>query len=185
MLFVKAALAPGESVLVIGAGGGLATAAITLSAAAGLRVFATSRSAGKLEAAAKLGAHETIPAGREAAKTILRLTGGDGVDAVIESVGEPTWATSLRAVKQGGAVVIAGATGGPNPPADLARIFWRQLRILGSTMGTLPEFLNLLEFAQAKQIHPIIERRYALADARAAFKRLASGEQTGKLVIEM
>jgi NADPH:quinone reductase-like Zn-dependent oxidoreductase len=185
MLFVKAALAPGESVLVIGAGGGLATAAITLSAAAGLRVFATSRSAGKLEAAAKLGAHETIPAGREAAKTILRLTGGDGVDAVIESVGEPTWATSLRAVKQGGAVVIAGATGGPNPPADLARIFWRQLRILGSTMGTLPEFLNLLEFAQAKQIHPIIERRYALADARAAFERLASGEQTGKLVIEM
>jgi len=185
MLFVKAALVPGQSVLVQGAGGGLATAAIQLAAAAGLRVFASSRSDAKLAVARSLGAVHAVPAGKDAAKAVLSQSGGDGVDAVIESVGEPTWGTSLRAVRQGGAVVVAGATAGPNPPADLARIFWRQLRILGSTMGTLPEFLALLKFVESANIKPLIDARYALKNAREAFVRLASGEHNGKLIIEI
>jgi len=185
MLFVKAALTPGQSVLVQGAGGGLATAAIALASAAGLTVFVTSRSEEKLEAARALGAHHAIPFKKYAAKAVLRLTGGEGVDAVIESVGEPTWGTSLRALRQGGAVVVAGATAGPNPPADLARIFWRQLRVLGSTMGTLPEFMHLLAFVERCGIRPAIDGTYALADARTAFERLAAGDAFGKLVVTM
>lgn len=183
MLFVKAALAPGQSVLVQGAGGGLATAAIQLAAAAGLTVFASSRSDAKLDAARRLGAHQLIAAGKDAFKSILRLTSGDGVDAVIESVGEPTWGTSLRAVRQGGAIVVAGATAGPNPPADLTRIFWRQLRVLGSTMGTLPEFIRLLRFVEAYGIEPAIDATYPLEDVRMAFSRLAAGDHFGKLVV--
>lgn len=183
MLFTKAALRPGHSVLVQGAGGGLGTAAISLAAAAGITVFASSRSEAKLEGAKRLGAAYPVPAGRDAAKSIMGLTGGDGVDAVIESVGEPTWQTSLRAVRQGGAIVVAGATGGPNPPADLGRVFWRQLRILGSTMGSLDEFTALLSFVERARIKPLIEKVYPMAQGRAAFERLASGEQTGKLAL--
>jgi NADPH:quinone reductase-like Zn-dependent oxidoreductase len=185
MLFVKAALEPGRAVLVQGAGGGLATAAIQLAASAGQTVIASSRSQAKLEVARSLGAHHLVASGKDAAKEIFRLTDGEGVDAVIESVGEPTWGTSVRAVRQGGAIVVAGATGGPNPPADLTRIFWRQLRVLGSTMGTLPEFSRLLQFVTAKSIKPLIDRTYALADVRSAFERMVAGEQTGKLVIEI
>jgi NADPH:quinone reductase-like Zn-dependent oxidoreductase len=182
MLFVKAALSPGQSVLVQGVGGGLSTAAIQLASAAGIDVVASSRSERKLEAAGKLGARHGVAAGKDAAKAILKMTGG-GVDAVVESVGEPTWGTSLRAVKQGGAIVVAGATAGPNPPADLTRIFWRQLRVLGSTMGTYPEFVRMLRFVESTGIKPVIEKTYSLADARQAFDRLAAGDHFGKLVI--
>ena len=183
MLFVKAALEPGQSVLVQGASGGLSTAAIQLGASSGLTVFASSRSAAKLDAARALGAHHGIEAGKDAFKAILRLTSGDGVDAVIESVGEPTWGTSLRAVRQGGAVVVAGATAGPNPPADLSRIFWRQLRIVGSTMGSLPEFVRLLSFVDEGGIKPAIDASYDWGGIKTAFERLASGDHFGKLVI--
>jgi NADPH:quinone reductase-like Zn-dependent oxidoreductase len=184
MLFVKAQLRAGQRVLVQGARGGLASAAITLGVKAGTEVFAAARSESKLEIAKSLGAHHTVVAGRDAAKTILRLTGGEGVDAVIESVGEPTWATSLRALRPGGTLVVAGATGGPNPPADLARVFWRQLRILGSTMGSLLEFKELLRFVERARIKPLIDSVYPLDQARAAFERLAAGEHAGKLVLE-
>jgi NADPH:quinone reductase-like Zn-dependent oxidoreductase len=183
MLFVKARLEPGQSVLVQGAGGGLAVAAIQLAAAAGLRVIASSRSAAKLDGAMELGAREVVLAGRDAAKAVVALTDGDGVDAVIESVGEPTWATSVRAVKQGGAIVVAGATGGPNPPADLSRIFWRQIAVLGSTMGTLLEFVRLLRFVELAGVRPPIDSTYPLSDIRAAVERMERGEQTGKIVI--
>lgn len=183
MLFVKAGLAPGSSVLVQGAGGGLATAAVQLASAAGCTVFVASRSEERRAAARRIGAHHAIESGRDAAKAVLRLTNGDGVDAVIESVGEPTWGTSLRSVRQGGAVVVAGATGGPNPPADLSRIFWRQLRILGSTMGSLPEFERMLRFIDTRGIKPVIDATYSLADVRRAFDRIASGDHFGKLVI--
>lgn len=183
MLFVKARLRPGQSALVQGAGGGLAIAAIQLASAAGVRVIASSRSAAKLEAVKKFGARDVVLAGRDAAKAVLGLTGGDGVDAVIDSVGEPNWATSLRAVKQGGAIVVAGATGGPNPPADLSRIFWRQISVLGSTMGTLSEFVRLLGFVELSGIRPPIDSTYPLSDIRTAFERLERGEQLGKIVI--
>jgi NADPH:quinone reductase-like Zn-dependent oxidoreductase len=184
MLFVKAGLTPGQTVLVQGATGGLSSAAIQLASGAGMTVFTSSRSPEKLEAARAAGAHHLVYAGKDAAKTVLSLTGGEGVDAVIESVGEPTWGTSLRAVKQGGAIVVAGATAGPNPPADLTRIFWRQLRVIGSTMGTHGEFVRLLRFVVLRGIQPFIDGTYALKDARTAFERLIAGNHIGKLVIE-
>jgi NADPH:quinone reductase-like Zn-dependent oxidoreductase len=182
MLFVKAALTPGCTVLVQGASGGLATAAIQLARAAGLTVIASSRSQAKLDAAAAAGAHHGVIAGRDAAKSIHAMC-GDGVDAVIESVGEPTWATSLRALREGGAIVVAGATGGPNPPADLARVFWRQLRVLGSTMGSPPEFVALLRFVESAGIVPIIDTVYPAGEARAAFARMSAGDFIGKLAL--
>lgn len=183
MLFVKARLKPGDTVLVQGAGGGVGTAAITLGVAAGLTVFASSSSEAKLEVAKRLGAREVTLPGKDAVKAVARWTGGDGVDAVIETVGEATWGTSMRAVRQGGSVIVAGATTGPNPPAELNRVFWRQLRILGSTMGSLPEFLALIRFVESRQLKPPIDSTHALSDGRAAFERMANNEQTGKIAL--
>ncbi len=183
MLFVKAALEPGHCVLVQGAGGGLATAAIQLASAAGCTVIVASRSEERRAAALRIGAHHAIESGKDAAKAVLRLTGGDGVDAVIESVGEATWGTSLRAVRQGGTVVVAGATAGSNPPADLSRIFWRQLRILGSTMGSMPEFVRLLRFVDERGIKPAVAASFDWGGIKIAFERLASGDHFGKLVV--
>ena len=182
-LFIKAHLRPGDSVLVQGAGGGLATAAIQLAKAAGLRVIASSRTEAKLEYAKGLGAHEGVLAGKDAAKAILKMTGGDGVDAVMESVGEPTWGTSLRAVRQGGTISVAGATGGPNPPADLSRIFWRQITIAGTTMGTPSEFAELVRFVEFAGIKPVIDQEYPLEQGAKALERIAAGEVLGKLAL--
>ncbi len=183
MLFTKARLRPGDTVLVQGAGGGLATAAQALALAAGLRVLVSSRSEEKRQRALARGAHQVLAPGRETVSAVMDLTGGEGVDAVIESVGEPTWATSLRSLRRGGAVVVAGATGGADPPADLRRVFWRQLQILGSTMGTRAEFRALLRFTEAAGIHPVIDQIVPLAEALAAFAKLESGSAIGKLVI--
>jgi len=152
-----------------------------MAVAAGIKVIASSTSEAKLATAKRLGAHEGVLAGRDAAKAVLRATGGDGVDAVIETVGEATWGTSMRAVRQGGTIVVAGATTGPNPPADLGRIFWRQLRILGSSMGSLPEFLALMRFVESKGLKPLVDSQYPLEEGRAAFERLARNEHTGKI----
>ena len=184
MLFVKARITPGQLVLVHGAGGGLASAAIQLAAAAGCVVISASRSEQKRARAALIGAAHTIAAGKDAAKAVLSITDGAGVDVVIESVGEPTWATSLRAVKPGGAIVVAGATGGANPPADLTRVFWRQLKIIGSTEGSPREFVDLCRFVDGRGIKPIIDRVYPFDDALAAFERLVSGDHFGKLVLK-
>ncbi|MGH7643560.1 MAG: zinc-binding dehydrogenase [Candidatus Dormibacteria bacterium] len=183
MLFTKAGLRPGATVLIQGAGGGLATAALVLGLAAGLRVIVTSRDPAKRAAALARGAHHVVGTGREALGEVLQLTDGEGVDAVIESVGEATWATSLRVLRRGGVVVVAGATAGADPPADLRRVFWRQLRILGSTMGTREEFSALLSTVQATGARPLIDQTYPLSEARAAFERLESGGVTGKLVL--
>jgi NADPH:quinone reductase-like Zn-dependent oxidoreductase len=183
MLFTKAHLRPGDTALVQGAGGGLATAAIQLASHAGIRIIASSRSEAKLEFAKKLGANDVVLAGKDAAKAIFKLTGGDGVDAVMESVGEPTWGTSMRAVRQGGIVVVAGATGGPNPPADLSRVFWRQITIAGSSMGTPGEFAALLRFVEFTGIKPVIEDEFPLEQGIKAFERMAAGEVQGKLAL--
>jgi NADPH:quinone reductase-like Zn-dependent oxidoreductase len=181
MLFVKAGLRPGDTVLVQGAGGGVATMAIAMAAAAGITVIASSRSERKLEFARALGASVCVLAGRDAAKQIVAATGGEGVDAVMETVGEATWATTLRAVRLGGTIVVAGATTGPNPPAELGRVFWRQLRIVGSSMGTLPEFRALVSFVQAKGLKPPIDSVWPLDRGREAFAKLASGDHIGKI----
>jgi len=185
MLFTKGGLRPGGTVLIQGAGGGLSTAAERLAIAAGLRVVVSSRSAEKREAALSRGVHHTVATGREAVSEILALTGSEGVDVVIESVGGATWATSLRALRRGGAIVVAGATAGADPPSDLRRVFWRQLRVLGSMMGSRAEFKELLAMVEAARVRPLIDSVVPLGQARQAFLKLESGEVTGKLVVRV
>ena len=173
MLFTKAALAPGGRVLVQGAGGGVATAAIVLGKAAGLRVYVTSRDEAKRARALELGAAEAFETG-------ARLP--ERVDAVIETVGEATWSHSIKALKPGGVIVVSGATSGPNPPADLTRTFFLQLRVLGSTMGTRGELEQLIRFLDVTGARPLIDQVLPLAEARDGFARLDKGDVFGKIV---
>lgn len=174
MLFTRGRLVPGQRVLIQGAGGGVSTAALLLARAAGLHVTVTSRDEAKLEAARRLGAHVAVASGE-------RLP--DRVDAVIETVGEATWSHSLRALEPGGRVVVAGATSGFNPPADLPRLFFRQLEVIGSTMGTKQELQRLVRMLDATGVRPLIDDTFAFADAEQAFARMLDGEQFGKLVL--
>ncbi len=174
MLFTKARVSPGDTVLIQGAGGGVATAAIALARAGGLRVWVSGRDAAKRAHAEKIGAHQTFETG-------ARLP--DRVDAVLETVGEATWSHSLKALRPGGRLVVCGATSGPNPPADLNRVFFLQLSVIGSTMGTRGELESLVRLCADSGLRPQIDSQYALADARAAFERLASGQAFGKIVL--
>jgi NADPH:quinone reductase-like Zn-dependent oxidoreductase len=183
MLFTKAGVVPGSTVLVQGASGGVATAALMLCRAAGVTTIATSRDEAKRDAALKLGAIAAVAPDRAAAKQVLSLSGG-GVDAVIETVGEATWDLSLRSLRPGGAVVVAGATSGADPPSQLNRVFYRQLSVLGSTMGTRAELERLVALCLGSGLRPLIDRTYPLAEARAALQRMAAGEHQGKIVLE-
>ncbi len=174
MLFNRAGLRPGQSVLVQGAGGGVATAAILLGRAAGLVVYVTSRSEEKQAQALALGATAVFEPGS-------RLP--ERVDAVLESVGKATWDHSMKSVRSGGTIVVVGATSGPDPPADLARIFWRQLSIHGSSMGTLTEFREMCSFLEQAGVKPLVDSEYRLSDARAAFQRLDAGANFGKVIV--
>lgn len=174
MLFTKSGLVPGQTVLVQGAGGGVATALIALGAAAGLRVWATTRDEAKGQQALEHGAAAVFASG-------ARLP--DRVDAVMETVGEATWSHSLKALKPGGRIVVSGATSGMQPPADLARVYFLQLSVVGSTMGTRRELDQLLGFLAQTGLRPTIDAVYPLADARTAVARIAAGEVYGKLVL--
>ncbi|HVA20986.1 MAG TPA: zinc-binding dehydrogenase [Candidatus Micrarchaeia archaeon] len=184
MLFTRAGCRPGDTVLIQGAGGGVATAAEALALAAGLRVIVASRDPARRDRALGRGVHHAVEPGRGAASEILGLTAGRGVDAVIETVGEATWATSLRAIRPGGTVVVAGATTGANPPADLARVFWRQITVRGSTMGTRAEFRALLAFTETTGLVPLVDTVLPLREASEAFRRLQAGDVIGKLVLQ-
>lgn len=171
----KASLAMGEKVLIQGAGGGLSTALILLAKAQGLVVWVTSRSADKRARATSLGADGVFESGE-------RLP--DRVDAVMESVGAATWQHSVRALRPGGTIVISGATSGDASPAELTRIFFLQLRVLGSTMGSISEFREMLDLMESKKITPVIDSTYDFADAPKAFARMNDGELFGKVVIK-
>jgi NADPH:quinone reductase-like Zn-dependent oxidoreductase len=174
MLFARAGLQPGQSVLVQGAGGGVATAAILLGQAAGLAVYVTSRSEEKRARALDLGAAGALePGGRLPVR----------VDAVLETVGRATWDHSLKSLRSGGTVVVAGATSGPDPSADLARMFWRQLSVVGSSMGTLVELHRLCAFLEQTGVRPLVDSEYPLAEAHVAFTRLEAGAEFGKIVV--
>jgi NADPH:quinone reductase-like Zn-dependent oxidoreductase len=175
MLFTRAALRPGETVLVQGAGGGVATAAIILAAAAGARVWATSRSERKRQLAIRLGADAAFETG-------ARLPGR--VDAVIETVGEATWGHSLRSVRSGGRIVVAGSTSGPNPSADLPRLFFREVSVIGSTMGTRAELERLIAFLDTAGARPLIDRTIPLAEVRTGLEAMVAGTLQGKVVLE-
>jgi NADPH:quinone reductase-like Zn-dependent oxidoreductase len=176
MLFTRSGLTPtsGGTVLIQGAGGGVSTAALLLAKAAGLTTFVTSRDAVKRERAQSLGADGVFGTGEK-----LPVK----VDVVLETVGKATWDHSLRALRPGGTVVVSGATSGPNPPADLNRVFFLQLSVVGSTMGTRDELVALLEFLASAGVRPLIDDVRPLADARVSFERLATGDQFGKLVL--
>jgi NADPH:quinone reductase-like Zn-dependent oxidoreductase len=174
MLFTNAGVSPGDRVLVQGAGGGVATAAIALARAAGLVVWATSRDESKRRRALEIGAHEVFESG-------ARLPAR--VDAVIETVGKATWGHSMKSLRPGGTLVVSGATSGPDPSADLNRLFFLQLRVVGSTMGTLAELGALIRLLDATGVKPLVADAFPLADARRGFERMASGDVMGKLVL--
>ena len=174
MLFVQSGARPGDTVLVQGAGGGVATALIMLAHAGGLRTWVTSRSAEKQQRALGLGADAAFDTG-------ARLP--DRVDAVFETVGAATWSHSLKSLRPGGTLVVSGATSGPNPPADLNRVFFLQLRVIGSTMGTREELLRLAQMLDVTGVRPLIDRVLPLADAREGFALMASGDVFGKVVL--
>ena len=173
MLFVKSGILPGQTMLVQGASGGVSTALIQLGRAAGLQVWVTGRSDEKRALATKLGAHATFASGE-------RLP--ERVDAVFETVGDATWAHSMRALKPGGAIVVSGSTSGPNPVADLQRLFFLQLRVIGSTMGTRAELANLLTFVTSTGIAPEIGLELPMEQAEEGFRAREGGETGGKIV---
>jgi NADPH:quinone reductase-like Zn-dependent oxidoreductase len=173
MLFEKSGAQPGSTILVQGAGGGVATALILLGRAAGYRMWVTSRTEAKRDAAVKLGADQAFAAG-------ARLP--ERVDVVMETVGEATWAHSVRSLKPGGRIVISGATSGDVPPAELTRIFFTQLSVVGSTMGTRDQLGRLVRFCEQTGTRPLIDRVLPLAEARDGFKAMIDGTHTGKVV---
>ena len=173
MLFAKSGLEPGATVLVQGAGGGVATALILLGRAGGFRVWVTSRSEEKRARALELGADQAFESGS-------RLP--ERVDAVMETVGQATWAHSLRALRPGGRIVVAGATSGNAPPAELNRVFFLQLSIVGSTMGSRDQLVRLASFLDQTGARPRIDRTLPLTDAAAGFAAMISGDIFGKVV---
>src|SRR5579859_5985903 len=173
MLFEKSGVQPGATILVQGASGGVATALILLGRAAGYRVWATSRTEAKRERALELGADQAFETG-------ARLP--ERADVVMETVGQATWAHSVRSLKPGGRIVICGATSGDAPPAELTRIFFTQLSVAGSTMGTRDQLARLARFCEQTGVRPVIDRVLPLAQARDGFAAMIAGDLFGKVV---
>jgi NADPH:quinone reductase-like Zn-dependent oxidoreductase len=186
MVFGKRALRSGETVLVVGIGGGVAVACLQLARMVGAKVLVTSSSDAKIDRALALGAGMGINYRHDnVAKQVLAHTGGEGVDMVIDSVGESSWSDSLRSLRRGGRLVTCGATSGAHPSADLQRMFIRQLEVYGSTGGSLDEARALLRVFAEGQIRPVIDRQFSLDEAPAALEHLASSAQFGKVVLRM
>jgi NADPH:quinone reductase-like Zn-dependent oxidoreductase len=184
MLVTRAGLHEGEWVLVWGIGGGVATAAFRIAQALGAHTVVTSSSDEKLAKAAALGAEVTVNHETgDVVATVKEATGG-GADVVVETVGDATWKRSLDAARQGGRIVVCGATSGPNPPAALHRLWWKQLDILGSSMGTRADFEGAYDLVAAGA-KPVIDSVFPLAEVRAAHERLEAGEQFGKILLQI
>ncbi len=174
MLFTQAGAQPGQTVLVQGAGGGVATALVAIGRAAGLRMWVTSRDGSKRERSLELGADQAFESG-------ARLP--ERVDAVMETVGEPTWDHSLKSLAQGGTIVVSGATGGHKAVTDLRRVFFLQQRIVGSTMGTRDELVRLVRLMAETGLRPVVDSVLPLEEAESAFRKLAGGDVFGKIVL--
>jgi NADPH:quinone reductase-like Zn-dependent oxidoreductase len=186
MVRVRGRLRPGETVLIHGVGGGVAGAALQIAVAAGARVLATSSSPAKLDRARALGAERAVDHGREDVRAAVReWTAKRGVDLVIDTVGGPAWSLGLDAVARGGRLVTSGATAGVDPPARINRIFWKQVDVLGSTMGSRADFLTLLDRLTAGELGPIVDSVFPLSRAADAMARLEAGAQFGKIVLRV
>ena len=184
LIVTRGSARPGDSVLIHGVGGGVGWAALEIALLCGARVIATTSGEEKASAARAAGAELVIDYTREdVGEAVRRHTAKRGVDVVVDSVGEKTWLTSLRAVRRGGRIVTCGATSGPNPPEEIRLIFWKHISILGSTMANDREFRALLQAVGAGRLGPRIDRVFPLTEARAAYERMEEGKQFGKIVL--
>jgi NADPH:quinone reductase-like Zn-dependent oxidoreductase len=183
MLINRGALRPDETVLIHGIGGGVSLACLQLAKLTGCRVIVTSRSPEKLERASELGADHVLPADDQVARAVRGLTDKRGADVVVDSVGEATWMQSLKAAAKGGRILTCGATSGPNPKEEIRLIFWNQLSIVGSTMGSRDDWRRLIATVTAHQLVPVVDKVVPLAEGKTAYRRLEDADQFGKIVL--
>jgi zinc-binding alcohol dehydrogenase/oxidoreductase len=186
MLVTRAHLLEGEWVLLWGIGSGVSTAGLAIAKALGARTIVTSSSDAKLARARELGANVTVNhADGDVKAAVKEATAGHGIDVVVEHVGEATWRTSLDVAARDGRIAVCGATSGPNPPAALHRVWWKQLTILGSTMGTKADFEGAYDLIASGRARPVVDEVVPLSEIRAAHARLEAGEQLGKIVLRV
>jgi NADPH:quinone reductase-like Zn-dependent oxidoreductase len=186
MLVARADLSAGESVLIHGIGGGVALAALAIAKRLGATVFVTSSSDAKLARAKEMGADHTLNyTSADVSREVRSLTDKRGVDVVVETVGAATWMASLRSVAKGGRIVTCGATSGANPGEEIRLIFWNQLSILGSTMGSRKDWQAMVRAVEGWKLRPVIDSTLTLDGGRAAYERMAKGEQFGKIVLNV
>jgi NADPH:quinone reductase-like Zn-dependent oxidoreductase len=185
MLATKAQLQEDEWVLVWGIGGGVSTATLAIAKALGGRVIVTSSSPDKLKRALELGADATFNHETDDVVAGVKAITGGGAHVVVDHVGEATWKRSLDAAGPEGRVCVCGATSGPNPPANLHRIWWKQLTVFGSTMGSQEDFEAVYELVKSGRALPVVDKVFALSEAAAAHARLEAGDQLGKIVLRI
>lgn len=185
MLFTRAQIQPGETLLIHGIGGGVATAALVFAGLAGVRALVTSSADDKLEGARELGAAGTINYREtdDVAAAARRLNDGKGVDVVLDAVGAATWPVDLAAVRKGGRVVICGVTTGSEATTNLQRLYWNQISIFGSTMGSDQDFHSMLQTMQRQDVHPVMDHVFELEQVRQATRRMEEGRQMGKIAL--
>lgn len=181
----RARLARGETVLVVGGAGGVNTMAIQIAKNAGARVIATATSEEKAAVAKELGAQTVLAAASDWHKEVFRLTGGQGADVVVDNVGEATWGKSIRAAARGGRIVTVGGTTGYNPPAEINQVMWKQLEIVGSTMGSRAEFETAMDEVFAGRLKAVVDEEFPLERGAEAYRRLAEGKALGKVVLRV
>jgi NADPH:quinone reductase-like Zn-dependent oxidoreductase len=185
MLATKAGLRPDEWVLVWGIGGGVASASLLIAKVLGAKVIATSSSDEKLARARELGADATINHNADDVVAEVKEVTGGGAHVVVDNVGDATWQRSLASARAEGRICVCGATSGPNPPAQLHRIWWKQLTVFGSTMGSRHDFEAVYDLVASGKVTPLVDAVFALEDAAAAHERLEAGEQLGKVVLRI
>ena len=186
MVVTQGQLKAGQTVLIFGIGGGVSVAALQLAKTIGARVIVTSRHAHKLERAQTMGADLGIHTpDQDVVKSVMAFTAKRGVDLVIENVGEAVWGDAMKSLVRGGRLVTCGATSGDQPPADLRRIFIRQLQILGSTLGNVQEFKDLLAFCEQHHLRPVIDRVFPMNQVHEALDVMSRAEQFGKLALDL
>lgn len=184
MIVGRAAVRAGETVLIHGVGGGVAGAALEIARLAGARVLASTSGPEKARRAREAGAELVVDyTAEDVGQAVRKHTGKRGVDVVVDTVGEKTWMTSLKAVAKGGRIVTCGATSGPNPPEEIRLLFWKQISILGSTMANEREFRALLRAVASGRLKPRVDRIFPLSQAAAAYAWMEEGKQDGKIVL--